>query len=196
MSTSYNRYFQSDFQIRRSTEQNLIFTDTPSVSGTAVDLILDPEDDTQTITPIVVNEYENGDMRAEILGATGPQTFGLTWKPQTTGNYFITSVIEDNMSNRASDSSVVDVYTTSNSGVPPIIELGAIESPKTFSGSTLSEKLIASARDTDGQIISVDFYINGNLVGSDPSSLMRQTLTTPPVITRYTRLPGTMPATL
>jgi hypothetical protein len=69
-----------------------------------------------------------------------------------------------------SDSSVVEVYDPSSQGTPPLIELSHIDSPKTFSGETLSETLTASARDLDGLITSVEFYLNGKLIGVDSSS--------------------------
>ena len=55
----------------------------------------------------------------------------------------------------------------------PVIELNSISSPKTYSGSPISQTLTAQGYDPDGTIAMVEFYSNAELVGSDSAVPMK-----------------------
>ena len=97
------------------------------------------------------------------------QPFGLTWEANQSGEFIIFAIAEDTKGNRVTSSSTI-ISVIDAVGEVPVVSLGAVESPLSIQGEPVPQSFTAEATDPDGQIASVSFYSNGQLVGEDTSS--------------------------
>jgi hypothetical protein len=103
-----------------------------------------------------------------LLGSDSSAPFELTWTPHDQGDFTITAEVKDNLGARTT-STPVRITISAPLNAPPFVELSAPTNTASFVlGSTVT--LAASGLDEDGTISQVDFYANGNLVGTDGSA--------------------------
>ena len=97
------------------------------------------------------------------------QPFGLTWEANQTGDYIIFAIAEDSKGNRISSApsliSVIDAI-----GKAPVVSLDQVNTLVEYFGGPVVQKIEATASDSDGQVAEVQFFVNGELFGSDSAS--------------------------
>lgn len=102
-----------------------------------------------------------------ILGTdlTSPYSYTLTAKA---GTHTLTAMATDNSGNSSTSTAVIFDGTSTANAAPTV----SIESPLNASTHTTGDliSITATATDTDGTIDSVQFYVDGTLVGMDASS--------------------------
>jgi hypothetical protein len=106
-----------------------------------------------------------------LIGTDATPPFSLDWTPANAGDYKLTATATDNLGTSTTSATVrIIVWPISAPpNAPPFVELSAPTNAASFVfGSTVT--LAASGLDEDGIISQVDFYANGNLVGTDSSS--------------------------
>lgn len=93
---------------------------------------------------------------------TNPNQYNVNWPAPENGRYSLKAVVTDG-SGITTTSSPVDVIITS----PPSVSLSSPVNGASFpSASTVA--ITASVQDDDGLINKIDFYANGNLLGTSP----------------------------
>lgn len=101
-----------------------------------------------------------------LIGTSGAPPYATNWTGVAAGGYSITAKATDNAGGTATSSAVA--VTVINNVAPTIVLTAPTSGGSYFAPATIS--LSATATDTDGTIAKVDFYANGSLVGSAPTS--------------------------
>ncbi|MFN8009042.1 MAG: Ig-like domain-containing protein [Terriglobia bacterium] len=99
-----------------------------------------------------------------LIGTVTSPPYTFTWNGMTSGTYSLTAVATDNTS-LATTSNVVNVSV----GYAPAVSLTSPTSGSAF-GAPASILLTASASDSDGNLIKVDFFQGNQLIGTATSS--------------------------
>jgi hypothetical protein len=102
----------------------------------------------------------------QLVGTDTTSPFTATWSNVPAGTYSLTAVATDNEAATATSQPVsVTVGATANK--PPTVSISATSASYT-APATIA--ISASAADPDGSVARVDFYSNGQVVGSDAAS--------------------------
>lgn len=119
------------------------------------------------------------------IGSDFTYPYSTTWTPSSLGTYTLTAKASDNSGNTVTSSSVVISVTDSSAGLPSV----AITAPTNGSSFTVGavQTIAANATD-DGSIASVQFYVNGQLLGAPDTSFPYRATWTPGAIGSYTLL--------
>jgi len=140
----------------------IVTLDAPStaVAGSQITLSSTASDSDGTITQ--VQFFVDG----ALVGTDASAPYSFIWTATLGDNQSITAVATDN-SGLTTTSNTVLITVTSN--IPPIV---AITFPFSTSDFTAPEEvaLTADAADIDGTVVSVEFFINGESVGTATSS--------------------------
>ena len=110
---------------------------------------------------ITLTENPDNLVRREHGFDPGNYPFGMTWNPGDAGVYHVNVVAEDSSGNRVPSGTVL-VTSTTGSGALPTIELAPFPTPQ-FGTATLD--LTAEAEDSDGEVLGVEFFVDGAQVG-------------------------------
>jgi len=104
----------------------------------------------------------------QLVGSDTTSPYTATWSNVTTGTYSLTAVATDN-AGATTTSSQVTVTVAAAVNKPPTVSISA---PATGANYTAPATITVSATagDPDGSVTRVDFYSNGQLVGSDTAS--------------------------
>jgi fibronectin type 3 domain-containing protein len=110
-----------------------------------------------------VDFYQNGNL----LGTDTTTPYSFTWTNVAAGSYSLTAVATDNL-NKTGTSSPISI-TVSGPNAPPSVTITSPANGATFTAPA-SIQINATASDSDGTVTKVDFYQNGNLLGTDTTS--------------------------
>jgi chitinase len=110
-----------------------------------------------------VDFYQNGNL----LGTDSTSPYSFTWSNVAAGSYSLTAVATDNL-NETGTSTPISI-TVSGPNVPPSVSITSPANGATFTAPA-SISINATASDSDGTVTKVDFYQNGNLLGTDTTS--------------------------
>ena len=136
---------------------------TPSLSGSCL-----------TVQGGTISFVENTDnlIRREHSYSADSYPYGMTWTPGTPGNYLIYATAVDQVSGNRVMSQPVSISATAGTGELPEIKLNRVESPVFYDadGAGPAVNLAAEVYDRDGKIVEVQFYVNGNNIGTDTTS--------------------------
>jgi regulation of enolase protein 1 (concanavalin A-like superfamily) len=103
-----------------------------------------------------------------LIGSDTTSPYSVVWNGATAGSYSLTArAVDDDAATRTSTAAAITV-TAANNQLPTV----SITSPITGQSFTApaSMTIAAAASDTDGTITGVDFFVGGQLVGSDSTS--------------------------
>ena len=115
-------------------------------------------------TIVTVSFYANG----EIVATDTTSPFTLTWSPVPEGTYNLTAVATDDEGATAT-SATVTITVRNSTNQPPTVSITSPANGATFTApATIT--LNATAADTDGTVASVEFFANGQSIGTDASS--------------------------
>jgi regulation of enolase protein 1 (concanavalin A-like superfamily) len=105
---------------------------------------------------------------SQLIGSDTTNTYSATATSLPAGTYQLTAVATDSDGVRRT-SSPVSVTVTGTTNQPPTVSLTSPAASSTFTAPA-SITLAATASDSDGSVIRVDFYRGSTLIGSDTSS--------------------------
>ena len=110
-----------------------------------------------------VDFYANGNP----IGTDSTSPYALVWSQPPPGTYSLTAVAVDD--DGASATSAAVQITVSSPNAPPTVSITAPANGASFTAPA-SITIDANAGDTDGTVQKVDFYADGNPIGTDSTS--------------------------
>jgi hypothetical protein len=104
------------------------------------------------------------------VGERTSSPWSVSWSPQSEGSYSLTAKATDNEGAHATSSAVqVSVVIPPPENVPPTVALTSPQDGAVFQTDE-SIELRATASDSDGTVVKVEFFRNGQLVHTDTSA--------------------------
>ena len=113
---------------------------------------------------VKVDFYAGG----QLLGSDASTPFSATWSNVPAGSYSLTAVATDD-GGATSASQPVTVTVGAPANKPPTVSLSTPAASGSFTAPA-SMSIAANAVDADGTVTKVDFFANGQLVGSDTTT--------------------------
>ena len=132
-------------------------------SGAPVDLIATASDTDGTITAV---EFRLGGASGALIGRATRAPYAATWANAAPGTYAVVAVAVDDAN---ATSTSAPVHFTVNANAPPAVSLTAPAANARYTAPA-NVPLAASASDTDGTIVKVEFFAGTTLIGSATTS--------------------------
>ena len=103
-----------------------------------------------------------------LLGSDTTSPYTFTWNNVLPGSYALTAVATDN-TGLTTTSSVINIVVKSVTNIPPTVMLVAPANNAVYTvGASIA--LTATAADTDGQIVQIEFYAGNTLLNTQTAS--------------------------
>jgi RHS repeat-associated protein len=131
-----------------------------------------PPEDNDTVAR--VDFFANG----TLIGSDTSKAYTFTWSTPSPGIYALTAVATDGQG--AQTTSAARTITVDAANLPPTVSLTAPPNNSVFSTpGTITINANASPPEANDTVARVDFFANGNLIGSDTSKAYSFTWTNP-----------------
>lgn len=112
-----------------------------------------------------VDFYANGNL----IGTDTTSPFSISWAGAPAGSYTLTAIAADQLG--ASTTSAARTVVIVDSDAPPSVSLSAPASGSVYvDPASITVSATAASQESNVTITKVDFYANGNLIGSDTTS--------------------------
>jgi hypothetical protein len=98
-----------------------------------------------------------------------------TWTPTAMGNYVLSALVTDSFGNQSVSNNVTITIAPISPTSPTVAVTSPSPTSSLFVGSPVT--VVATASDPDGTVASVQFFVNGNSIGTDNASPFSVTFT-------------------
>ena len=103
-----------------------------------------------------------------LIGNAATAPFSAVYSNSVTGTHTLTAIAKDSAGNSVSTTNIITIHVNPN--VPPSVTVTNPAPGSTYFVGTMVTNVSASATDSDGSIVRVDFLLDGALFASDTTS--------------------------